>query len=764
MSDTQETARLSSNLYYPSHMHLSLHRVLIKTVACCLWAFMITVGAQPSSLVLGRDTSVYKTEQVQAQLQVYAPQGLKAGSPMWLGVALHHKPGWHTYWKNPGDTGLPTHFIWKTPSTLSVGETVWPLPEKIQVGDLTNLGFEGDTLLLAPMKFTGSLNNPTEKFTISVHASWLVCQNECIPQEGDLSLELNTHASLAQHSTAFENVLSQQPRTLQSLQAQAKATTPSSLEITVKGLPASIIGNPMEILSEEAELIDAKGEHAKGASVAWSAEDLIVRVPFHEMRSSSPRHWTLFLIESPRPKGRPPVSFTVPVSMSGEWPAIPSGLTDSSVEEKPLSQMTNTAPQSAPEQGLFMGALLAALLGGLILNLMPCVLPVLALKAMAYTRASATPRAHLYASLLYTLGVVLSLLALGGLVFGLRAAGQQVGWGFQLQSPWVIASLALLFTLIALNLWGVFEVGAQVQSLAGNFQSRHGWLDSFGSGVLAVAVASPCTAPFMGASVGLAFGLPTWQGLSIFACLGLGLSLPILLLGLVPQTASFIPKPGPWMESLRKALGFPMLGTVIWLLWVLGHLSGIDASSTLLTILLLMCFGVWLQSRAHPIDQARDSGTIQNRLGLLIVLVALVLGCYWLIELESESSNPATISKSAPSKPTALWQPWSQDLVEQTLAKGQPVFIDYTAKWCITCQVNKASTLKNAQVLESFKAHQVQLFEADWTRQDPAITASLKSLGRSGVPVYVLLSPNREARVLSEVLTPSMLLKELDSL
>ena len=748
-------------------MHSNFYRVFIKTMICCLWAAVntvITVSAQPSSLKLGKDSSILKTEQVQAQLEVFAPQGLKAGSPIWLGVALHHKPGWHTYWKNPGDTGLPTHFTWKTPSDWTVGETVWPLPQRIHVGELTNLGYEGDTMLLAPLKWIAPDINMPEQLTISVHASWLVCQNECIPQEGDLTLAMNTQASLAQHSAAFEDVLSQQPQTPPSLQASAKASSSSSLEITVRGLPTKVQGHSFEVLAEDAELIDAKGEQAKGASSKWNGEEFIVQIPFHEMRSTSPSNWSLLLIDKTRSIDKSVLSFSAPVSMAGEWPALPTDVSQPVVEDKTLPLGSQDKAKDPAEPELFWGALLAALFGGLILNLMPCVLPVLALKAMAYTRTGESPKAHLKASLLYTVGVVLSMLALGGMVFGLRAAGQEVGWGFQLQSSWVIAILGTLFTLITLNLWGVFEVGARVQSFAGNFNSRHAWIDSLGSGVLAVAVASPCTAPFMGASVGLAFGLPTWQGLSIFACLGLGLSLPILLLGLAPQSSKLIPKPGPWMESLRKALGFPMLGTVVWLLWVLGHLSGVDASSTLLTLLLLISFGIWLQSSSPQLAQSQGSGKIKRGIGILIVLSATVIGCYWLTKLDNDVKNMTSISESSIDNSHSLWQAWSETRVQQSLSNGHPVFIDYTAKWCITCQVNKASTLKNAEVLESFKAHGVELFEADWTRQDAAITASLKSLGRSGVPVYVIMSPKQETKILSEVLTPSLLLKELDSL
>ena len=316
---------------------------------------------------------------------------------------------------------------------------------------------------------------------------------------------------------------------------------------------------------------------------------------------------------------------------------------------------------------------------------MPCVLPVLALKVMGFARHSHARHAHRVAGLAYTVGVLASFLLLGAAVLSLRAAGEQLGWGFQLQSPWVVGTLALLFTLIAFNLFGWFEFGQVLPSAWLSLQARHPVFDAFLSGVLAVAVASPCTAPFMGASLGLAVTLPSAQALLIFASIGLGLALPYLLASWFPGMAQRLPRPGPWMVTFKRVLGLPMLATVVWLLWVWAQQVG------------------WLRTA----DPAQEG-----------------------------------------------WGAWSETAVAQRLSEQRPVFVDFTAAWCVTCQVNKKTTLNNPEVLADFQRRQVTLLRADWTRRDPAITAALTQLGRSGVPVYVLYAPGAAPQVLSELLTP----------
>jgi thiol:disulfide interchange protein DsbD len=350
-------------------------------------------------------------------------------------------------------------------------------------------------------------------------------------------------------------------------------------------------------------------------------------------------------------------------------------------------------------------------------------------------------RAHRVGGLAYTAGVVLSFLALGALMLGLRAAGEQLGWGFQLQSPLVVALLATLFTVIGLNLAGVFEFGQFLPGGVASLEARHPTVNAALSGVLAVAVASPCTAPVMGASLGLAVGLPALQALSLFAALGLGMALPYLLASWLPALARALPRPGAWMDTFKKFMAFPMFGTAVWLLWVLGQQSGIDGAAALLALLVLLAFALWVLGLA---------GRTRWWLGGLTALLALLV----LPSLAPHVvAQPAGLAQAASAAPGARWQPWSAERVQALLAEGRPVFVDYTAAWCVTCQYNKKTTLASAEVLAAFDAAGVQTLRADWTRRDPAISAELQKLGRSGVPVYVLQAPGQAPRVLSEILS-----------
>ncbi|MDE2276416.1 MAG: thioredoxin family protein, partial [Burkholderiales bacterium] len=393
-------------------------------------------------------------------------------------------------------------------------------------------------------------------------------------------------------------------------------------------------------------------------------------------------------------------------------------------------------------------ALLLALAGGVLLNLMPCVFPVLSLKVLGFARHAHDRRALLAGGVAYTLGVVLSFVALAGVLLALRAGGQQLGWGFQLQSPVVVAALAALFTLIALNLAGVFEVGSLLPSRWAAAQARHPVLDALLTGVLAVAVASPCTAPFMGASLGLALTLPAAPALAIFATLGLGMALPYLAASAWPRLAALLPRPGVWMQHLRTLMAFPMLATVVWLVWVLGQQVGIDGAATLLLLLLALAFAAWAlgSPTLGPLARRGFGAT-----ALVLVAGALV----WAAPVLHGSAVTQPAGPGAGAEADGAWQPWSPERVAQGQAQGRPVFVDFTAAWCVTCQFNKRTTLHDAAVQRDFAARHVLLLRADWTRRDPAIGAELARMGRSGVPVYALFPPGGGGpRLLDEVLTP----------
>jgi thiol:disulfide interchange protein DsbD len=388
----------------------------------------------------------------------------------------------------------------------------------------------------------------------------------------------------------------------------------------------------------------------------------------------------------------------------------------------------------------FLTAMLFALLGGVILNLMPCVFPVLSLKVLALAQHSGSPRERWSSALAYGAGVVLAFLALAGLLIAARAGGEQLGWGFQLQSPATVAAMAAMFTLIGLNLAGVFEFGSMLPSSIASLRARDPTLDSFLTGVLAAAVASPCTAPFMGAALGAALTWPVGQSLAVFGALGLGVAAPYLLASAIPAIARWLPRPGRWMETFRHVLAFPMFATVIWLTWVLGQQTGIDGAAGLLLALLALALGAWWWGQRPEKPLARVLTTV--------AIAVLTVGAFaWAAPLW-RSVAPETRVAAAVGE---IWQPWSPQRVTELRAAGRKVFVDFTAAWCVTCQYNKRTTLANANVLAAFESNNVALLRADWTSRDATIAAELKRLGRSGVPVYVFYDGANTPRLLSEL-------------
>ena len=702
---------------------------LLKT-SWCLVGLLIGHAAAQSPTLTG---AVVQTAQVRAQLQAYAPQGVRAGQPLWLGLQLQHQPGWHTYWRNPGDSGLATQLQWQLPPGMSAGDTVWPTPSMIPVGNMVNHGYEGRVLLAAPVKVGGGLTG--REIEVRLQADWLVCKEECIPQSGQFVLKLPLAASLAEHSDTFEQLLATQPVRISPAQ-QPVSFDADGLLLRVQGLPTELQGKSLKAYAHAPEVL-ASGLGMTGGG-EWQRGEWRMRAALHNMRSTEPPELDLLLVDD---SSTPARSWQVTLQIQGEWPQPPIAA--------PQPTVTSPATTAAASWPGLISALLGALIGGLLLNLMPCVLPVLAIKVLSLTRSTLTPLQRQGIGTAYALGVLSSMLALALLVMGLRAAGAQLGWGFQLQSPGLVAGLALLFTLIALNLWGLLEWRGQwVGGLAAQM-ARHPVVDAFLSGVLAVVVAAPCTAPFMGASVGVAFTLPAWQGLLIFLSLGTGLALPFTLSAWIPATAAWLPKPGAWMQVLRQTLAFPMLLTVVWLLWVFSKQAGEEAAALLLAALVLAGGLVWSLGVSKPAGQ-----------WVRAVFIACLCGLLWLAQPVVRNA-PVTQAKSSVS---ADWQAWSPERVNQAMQEKQAVFIDFTAAWCVTCQVNKQTTLRNPRVLKAFADRRVLLLQADWTRQDPVISQAMNQLGRSGVPVYVLQAPGQPPQVLSELLSPDLVIQALEAI
>jgi thiol:disulfide interchange protein DsbD len=688
-------------------------------------------------------SAVVTTPQVRAELVAHAPQGIQAGQALTLGLLLSHQPGWHTYWLNPGDSGLATQLNWTLPPGLQAGNTVWPLPQMIPVADMVNHGFEGQVLLAAPVQIDKGFVANAASLKIQLKASWLVCKQECIPQEGKFEIQLPVAGSTASHSAAFEALLAAQPQALQP-SPQTAQVSDKGLALRIQGLPSSLQGKPLQLFAESTEVL-ASGLGAGSLAGQWQSADYVLQAPLHAMRSSEPSKLGLLVVDG---SGEQAKAWHLNLSIQGTWP--PEGSATLAKTSALVSPPSLQTVEEAASWAALLAALLGAFLGGLLLNLMPCVLPVLAIKVLSLSQHHQSVAQRRTIGLTYALGVIASMLGLALLVAGLRASGQQLGWGFQLQSPLVVSALALLFTLIALNLLGVLQVNPAWSSGLAAQWVRHPLADAFLSGVLAVVVAAPCTAPFMGASVGIALTLPLWQGLLIFVALGVGLALPFTLLSWVPAWARWLPRPGIWMERLRQLLAFPMLATVVWLLWVLGQQTSIDGMAVMLAALLLVSACVWalgLSGKAKWLGLGLWGG-------LLLLLVLTWGPLVW-------KEAPAITDKSSSS---ADWQAWSPEREAAAVKAGQTVFIDFTAAWCVTCQVNKQTTLRDAKVLQAFADKKVLLLRADWTRRDPAITQALGRLGRSGVPVYVLLVPQTPPNVLSEVLSPDLVLQALAGL
>ncbi|MFZ2123430.1 MAG: thioredoxin family protein [Rhodoferax sp.] len=668
------------------------------------------------------------TEQVQAELMAHAPDGVDPGKTVWVGLQLRHQPDWHTYWKNSGDSGLATSLSWTLPAGVLAGDIAWPLPVKIPIGNLANYGYDNTVLLPVPLTITPDFKPSVLKpeLEVKLQASWLVCKLECVPQDGEFVLRIPVRGSTAMQGAAFDAAFRAQPQALS--QAGSIAIEGQTLKVSVIGLPASLQGQTLDFFPETPEIIETAAQwtqHWQGA--VWTAA-----VPIAKHRNGDPAVMPLVLAAK---LGGERLGFITQAKVTGPWPVMapisPAGATTQSPQP-----ITGSGPANLPSS-LWL-ALLGALLGGLILNLMPCVFPVLAIKVVGFARHGGHPRRQRVGGLAYSAGVVLSFVALGALMLVLRSAGAQLGWGFQLQSPAMVAALAVLFTVIGLNLAGVFEFGQFVPSRVALLEAKNPSINAFLSGILAVVIASPCTAPFMGASLGLALALPALQALAIFATLGLGMALPYLAASWSPALARKLPRPGAWMATFRHAMAFPMFATVVWLVWVLGQQSGINGAASLLALLLGLALLIW------TLGLRGRSRVVMTTLGVAIfALLMASIGQNVTKPLEN-TSNPAG---------TALWQPWTPGKVDQALARGAPVFVDFTAAWCVTCQYNKSTTLASTELLADFARKKVTLLRADWTRRDPAITAALARLGRNGVPVYVLYQAGRAPVVLSEILS-----------
>ena len=706
-------------------------------LAATVWTLAVVTTASAASAVV-------TTGEVRAELVAHAPQGVAPGREVWLGLKIVHQPHWHTYWKNPGDSGLPTTLAWTLPAGISAGEIAWPTPKKLPVGPLVNYGYE-DTLLL-PVPVRVDAGYAGSALDVRLSAQWLVCKEVCIPQQGEFALSLPAQASTAVHATDFAAAAARMPQPAAGASTRAVlADDARVLRVSVSGLPAALQGRELAFFAETAGVI----EHAARPTARWQQGVWQADVPVASQRFESPAQMQAVLT-APGVAAGVQIGFAI----EGAWPPlVPPSLQATTLPSPPqgsAADARSATPAALPLP--FAAALLFAVLGGMLLNLMPCVFPILALKLLGFAGHAHSRRTLLANGLAYSAGVVLSFVGLAALLLALRAGGEQIGWGFQLQSPMFVAALAVLFTLIALNLTGLYDFGSLLPSGLASMRLRHPLANSALTGVLAVAVASPCTAPFMGAALGLAFTLPPAQALALFAALGVGMALPYLAASAWPRLALALPQPGVWMATFKTAMAFPMLATVVWLAWVLGQQTGTDGIAALLAVLVALAFALWAAGR---IESGRVGRAVWSAVG--VVLLGLALS--WALPSWREAQAAAPVANTE-----ARWQPWSAERVAALNAEGRAVFVDFTAAWCVTCQVNKRTTLGDPKVLAHLDAQRVVLMRADWTRRDAAISAELARLGRNGVPVYAVYKPGQALpTLLPELLSPQILRDALPS-
>ena len=726
----------------------------------------------------GAQAAPVKTPHVTAEL-VAQRSAVQAGQALQIGLRLQHIPHWHTYWRNPGDSGLPTTLSWTVPPGSSVGEIAWPAPKRLPIGPLVNYGYEDELLL--PLAYTAPADaKPGSTLKLIAKADWLVCNDVCIPETAQLELALpvvdaQTAPGTSAHEPLFVRTAAQQPgpwpggtahlqqagRELLLTLEWAGAPSPQAQAPAVHVFPylEQLIVPARHELYQTPNGYAVKLALADGATLPASVAGIAVAQAGATPTSAA-------AVWGGRDRA---VEFNAQVRTVAAL-QLPTGARLLPAQPTPPHASGSDAPAQAGVASVgVLAALVLAFVGGMLLNLMPCVFPVLSIKLLSLAQQGAQPRllrAHAGA---YTAGVVLSFVALAAALLALRAAGSAVGWGFQLQEPGVVFVLALLFFALGLNLMGAFELGNLLPQRLAVWRSERPAVDAFASGVLAVVAASPCTAPFMGAALGFAIGQSAAVALTVFAVLGLGMALPYALLVLLPGWRARLPRPGPWMLHLKQGLAFPMFATVVWLVWVLGLQAGIDGAAQLLLALVAVSLLVWLLGL--PLLRA-GSGSARGLAGRVLGAVALagVLAWSWPVAAPDattaqSASAPATAvstvstvstdstQASGTPGPGSAWQPYDEAALAQRLAQGQPVFVDFTAAWCVSCQVNKRLVLNTDSTLRAFEQANVALMRADWTRRDATITQALARLGRNGVPVYALIAPGRAPVLLPEILT-----------
>ena len=680
-----------------------------------------------------------RTERIEAEL-VPMSQWATPGSTVIVAVRQAIQPGWHTYWRNPGDSGGPTTLDWTLPTGVRAGDIVWPLPERQRLQSLVNYGYSGDVLLPVPIEVPASAR-PGQVLSLRAQALFMVCSDQmCVPDELPLALDIEVREGAAPldpaYGAAIQAVLTDAPR---------PAPIEARIALADGRLTLSAAGGPLA----GADIGRAHFFPFQGGVIDHAADQTATR---------GDQGLTLTLAPGRGARGglSGPVAGVLATD-AGAWEitaepgAALAGTTGRAISGEAGEREDPAGGAGAT--GLLRAAVLA-LLGGLILNLMPCVFPILAMKAAALSASAHETRVARRDGLLFLAGVLTTFLVLAGTLLALRAGGQAIGWGFQLQSPAVIAVLGLLMLAVALNLSGVFDIGGSLQG-AGRLSHVSGGAGAFLTGVLAVVVAAPCTAPFMAVALGAALVMPWPAALLVFLMLGLGLALPYVVVSLSPGLLRRFPRPGPWMERLRRLLAFPMYGAALWLAWVFARQTGGAALALLFGAGLMLALALWLFGLMQGERTAGRRGWLSGASALIALALATVAGV-------AAARAPVVEPGQASGETVLASQPWSPKAVQAAQGEGRPVLVNFTADWCVTCKINEGAALSSARVGQAITATNAVYLVGDWTRRDDAIARELERHGRSGVPLYLLYpAGGGEPRILPQLLTEGLVIDSL---
>jgi thiol:disulfide interchange protein DsbD len=730
-------------------------------------------------------SSYFSNDQLRVELLVPGNDLYSSDELNNAGIYFKLEPGWHIYWLNPGDAGEAPQIHWTLPTGISARPMQFPAPKRLPLGPLMDYGYEDEVLF--PLKLHLAHNVNGGPVTLHAQVSWLVCRGSCIPGKAELEVRRNVYDQLYELLTEKDLTLSElffngnKAKSLPQIPKPFPANDKAIFQPTQTGFRLTVETGKREqsaeFFPEEQDIIDNPAPQ----KLTPTANGLILDLKKDASLTTTPKQLRGVLELS---GGRAYEIVALPPGVAADTASAvgsavqqasgakaPPDLAQSSYGLKPVP--FNSAGSSSTSEGRSTSAAVTfsdgsraagfwlkllrtsglAFLGGLLLNLMPCVFPVLFLKGLALVNSGNEERVKLRMhGLVYAAGILVSFWALVAVLLGLRAAGSTLGWGFQFQSPVFLSLMAGLLFFLGLSLAGQFEIGLTLTSAGGTLAQKQGYTGSFFTGVLAVVVATPCTAPFMGAAVGYALAQSPAVTFAVFTALALGLAAPYVALTLQPAWTRWLPRPGVWMEVLRQAVAVPIFATVIWLAWVLTGAYGSGALVALLGSFLLLAIAGWFLGR-WP---AKRWATV---VAAIILLSVVAIAIYAPKEMVTASE---TLS---PPEAAGVWQPWSAEAVSKYQAEGRPVFVDFTASWCLSCQVNERVALQQPEVQQAFAERKVVLLRADWTRRDEAITQSLTALGRSGVPAYALYTPGETSpRLLPEVLTPGIVLDALAKL